>query len=334
MKITKIEVIPVKIPYIERIREQLRRANPRMEAAKTNIYKVYTDEGMVGIGEGQIGPANHINHYIGKSPFDCILDDSAGSLLIAFYDLMGKFLGQPVYKFFGRRLRDKVTVAYWSHCYTPELLAEEAKRAANKGFTLHKIKARPFRDCIAQAVAIADVVPSEYRIVVDANETFGTPAKTLEIAKEYEKIPQIWALEEPIPTSNIEGYRYLRYKVNYPLAVHAENQITAFQPGTCDAVVIEKILLGRSVHTVATLAEFAGRTIWMEYGLFSGISAVYQVHQAAIMPNFEMCITLLFLTENDLIVDPLPFSDGHIKVPEKPGLGVELDEDAIDKYRS
>ncbi len=333
MKITKIEVIPVKIPYTECVREELLRANPRMEAAKTNIYKVYTDEGIVGIGEGQIAPTSHVNQYIGNSPFDYILDDSAGSLLIAFYDLMGKFLEQPLYKFFGRRLRDKVTVAYWSHCYTSDLLAEEAKRAVTKGFTLHKIKARPFRDPISQALAIAEVVPPEYRIVVDANETFGTPAKTLRIAKEYEKIPQIWALEEPISTSNLEGYRYLRQKLNFPIAIHVKNKITAFQQGTCDAVVLEDIALGRAIQTTTALAEFKGRTVWAEYGLFSGVSATFQVHQAAVIPNLEMCITLAFLTEDDLLMKPLFLSDGYVKVPEKPGLGVELNEDAVDKYR-
>jgi len=333
MRITKVEIIPIKIPYREEIRDELIEANPKMGFAKTNIYKVFTDEGLIGIGEGQIDPEIPVNRYIGKQPFDFVKDDSSGSLLIAFYDLMGKSLGLPVYKLLGTPYRDKISIVYWSHSFTPELLASEARKALQMGFKVHKIKARPFRDTVSQVSAIAQVVPSDYRIIIDANETFGTIADTMRIIGEYRNVPQVWMLEEPIPTCNPADYRALRKKIAYPLAIHAKNKCASLGLGTCDAVVIEKMPLGRSVEKTAAVAEQMGRTIWLEYGLFTNVSAAFQLHQAAVISNVELCITLTFISEDNITTDSMVVQNGKVEVPQKPGLGIDLNEDSVEKYR-
>lgn len=344
MKITEIEVIPVAVPFIERIREHIAHADtadgkPGSGKKRLLIYKVHTDEGLVGVGEGWVDlPEGEIRRYHGRSPIDFILSDAAGQLLIAFYDLIGKAAGEPVYKYFGPRLRQRLPMCYWSHCYPAEVLAEDARIAAASGYTLHKIKARPYRDPVEQFAAIVESTPADYRIIVDPNESFGTVSNTLHICREYQRWDRLWALEEPIARSNLCGYRMLREKLPFPLAVHCEvlpdsEERALNQSAVCDVFVYEALSLGRAYQYVSGIAKGAGTAIWVENGLFSGISAAFQAHQAVSFPNLELCITELPILEDDLIVEPLPVVDGSMEVPEGPGLGVALDEDAVDRYR-
>ena len=353
MKIKDIEVIKVAIPYVERIREHLcaavRPGEPEgTGSAEMFVYRVYTDENLVGIGEGWVGLTdNQIKGYIGKSPFDFILSDDVGQLAIAFYDLMGKAIGEPVHKFFGSKLRDEIPMCYWSQCYPPEVLAKDAQYAVKRGFKFHKIKARKFRDPIEQFEAIANVTPSDYRIIVDANETFETPSNTLRLVEKYKKYNRLWALEEPIPRWNLKEYEVLKQKLRYPLATHLEitrvysrgktyeensAEKTLLQTSACDIFVYQTTLLGRSMQYVTGIAKATGKSIWMENGLYSGISAVFQAHQALTVPNLELCITLVPILEDDLIVEPIKIKEGCMQVPEAPGLGIQLDDKAIKKY--
>ena len=74
-------------------------------------------------------------------------------------------------------------------------------------------------------------------------------------------------------------------------------------------------------------------SMWLEYGLRSGISAAFQSQQAAVMPSCEFCITLIYVLEDDLVLEPMDIKDGYYTIPQKPGLGVTIDEDALEKYR-
>ena len=337
MKITEIEIIRVEVPYLERVREHLRQGWRRREdpTVRTCIYKVHTDEGLVGYGEGTEDLGGRAQVYVGRDPFEFLLDDRAGPLQIALYDLMGKFLDQPVYRLFGPKQRDEVFTAYWSHCYAPEILAQEAKLASENGFTLHKIKARPFRDIVAQVAAMSEVAPEGYRIAVDANGTFGTAADALRAARKLEEYPQVWALETPIPQEQIEGYRFLKSKLDYPIAIHSNYppQMTAIRNGMCDYFVLEFEWAGNVMKQAAIAEAAEGMGLWVENGLFSGLSATFQTQYSAAIPNVLMCITLAFLMEDDLVIEPLIVKEGYMKVPQRPGLGVDLDEDAVDRYR-
>ena len=131
MKITQIEQIAVEIPYLERVREHLRKGwnlanrvtDDEFQAnrseyerqwresspptVETSIYRVHTDEGRVGIGEGAGIPEEKLQTYLGRSPFEFIMDDTAGPLQIAFYDLMGQAVGLPMARMFGPMSADR-----------------------------------------------------------------------------------------------------------------------------------------------------------------------------------------------------------------------------------
>ena len=336
MRITRIQNIPIEVPWRERVRSHLARGWQRQEdpTVGTHIYIVESDEGLTGYGEGpDLGGLTE--SFIGHSPFEYVLDDRAGACQIAFYDLMGQFTGQPLHRLFGPPVRDRVPIAYWSHCFAPDALAAEAELALGRGFRLHKIKSRPFETSADQVAAMAAVIPADYRIIVDANGTWGRPAEALRIARALQAYPNVWALETPIPQDHIDGYRFLKSHLDYPIAIHSDTPsvMRAVAEGLCDYFVAEgewsdKLL--RDCH-VAQAAE--NREFWVENGLCSGISHAFQMHQAAATSNIYLLITLAFLADDDMIVEPMVVEGGTMAVPQSPGLGVSLDMDALERYR-
>ena len=94
MKITDIEIIQVKAPYHQGISELMIRRN----LYQINyVYKVYTDDGIIGIGDDGKQPDEVIQKYIGRNPFEFINGSAPTPLQQAFYDIMGKVLDVPMY---------------------------------------------------------------------------------------------------------------------------------------------------------------------------------------------------------------------------------------------
>jgi L-alanine-DL-glutamate epimerase-like enolase superfamily enzyme len=333
MKITQIEVIKVKAPYHEGISELMTRRNLYQV---NHIYKVHTDAGIVGIGDDGRQPDEEIQKYIGRNPFEFMNGWAPTPLQQAFYDIMGKALGVPVYQLLGEKVQDRVPFGYWSIDMTPEEWAAEAKHAYALGYRLHKIKARPWFDIAEQVGTIADAVPSDYKLRVDANDSFETPARTLEVAKQLQDY-NIEAFETPIPQSDIEGYKEIRRGSDMPITIHFGNPdpIEAIRANMNDSFIIAyPDSRAANARREASISDSAHLPVWIQIvGL--GITTAYVAHLAATMSNATMSsMTLSALRANDLVKPSLiQLEDGYLPVPDGPGLGVELDEDAVEDCR-
>lgn len=91
-------------------------------------------------------------------------------------------------------------------------------------------------------------------------------------------------------------------------------------------------MVGRPIR-YANVISSADKPFWMQMG-FTGISAVFMVHLASVIPNASLAHVSLFqLLEHSLLLEPLRISEGKAKVPEKLGIGIKIDMDAIDKYQ-
>ena len=355
MKITQIEQIKVDIPYLERVREHLQKgwnlANRATDeeyhankneyqkqwrdssppSVQTSIYRVQTDEGLIGIGEGSAFSEERIQGYMGRSPFEFIMDDSAGPLQIAFYDLMGQAIGLPMAQMFGPS-RKRAPIAYWSHAFPPEVLQQEAQIALANGFKVHKFKRRAHTDVLEQVQRMAEAIPQDYEITIDANCTFGTTERAIEIGRQLKKYPQVKCLESPIDQENVEGYRLLKEALGYPLATHfgSPHPTVSLPSSAYDYYVLGG--WAANIIRCANIASAANKPFWMQMG-FTGISAVFMVHLAAAIPNASLAhVSLYMLLEHSLLAEPLVVVEGHADVPEKPGLGVGLDMDAVERY--
>ena len=356
MKITQIEQIDVEIPYQERVREHLRKGwnlanrvtDDEFQAnrseyerqwresspptVETSIYRVHTDEGNVGIGEGTGIAEEKLQTYIGRSPFEFIMDDTAGPLQIAFYDLMGQAVELPMAQMFGPS-QESAPIAYWSQCFPPEVLQEEVKIALEGGFRVHKFKRRAHTDVVEQVQAIAEVAPDDYELTIDANTTFGTVERTISVGRRLKEYPHVKCLESPINQEDVEGYLRIKKELGLPLAIHfgSPSPTISLPSPAYDYYVVGGWLAG--ILRCANIASAADKPFWLQMG-FTGVSAVFMVHLAAALPNASLShVSLYILLEHSLLAESLIIQDGLAKVPEKPGLGIALDMAAVERYR-
>ncbi len=333
MKITQIDVIKVQVPYHEGVNELMTRRNLYQI---DHVYKVHTDVGLVGIGDGSRQSDEVVQRYIDRNPFEFMNGWAPTPLQQAFYDIMGKALGVPVHQLLGEKVHDKTAFGYWSIDMTPEEWAAEAKHAYALGYRRHKIKARPWFEVLEQVQAISDAVPEDYQLRVDANDSFETPERTLEVARQLEGY-NIEAFETPIRQADIAGYQEIKQHTDMPITIHFGNPdpIEAIRAKMNDSFIIA-YPDSRAANAIreATISNAAHLPVWIQIvGL--GITTCYVMHLAAVMPNATMpSITLNALRAFDLVTpSTIPLVDGYATVPDRPGLGVELNEDALDNCR-
>jgi L-alanine-DL-glutamate epimerase-like enolase superfamily enzyme len=342
MRISRFEVIPVRVPFHERVRKAWIRSWEHQKRDQTdyvlNFIRVHTDEGLVGIGEAKMARQQaeaKLKSLVGNSPWDYVLSDDLRGILIAVYDLLGKAVQKPVARLFSGQPRSTVTPTWWSQCFPPALMASEARLAAQLGYRVHKVKARPWEDPVRQAEAICAAVPKNFKVWVDANGTWETVKHTIEVTKQLSRFPHYFAIETPVARGNIELYRQLKGRLPLPVAEHVDNlDVAAWtREGLLDAWIVGGSRVGQSVKRLAELAAASRRPIWVEHSIDNGIAQVFQAHQAAAWPAIEYCISVVNVLEDDCMREPFAVRDGRYRIPTAPGLGVSFDEDAIDRYR-
>jgi len=333
MKITKIETFKVAVPYVPAIRKY----RPTEHTDRPILLiKVHTDEGIVGIGEGgRGGNVDHlIDDWIGKDPMAMNLQTTSAPFQHALYDIVGKARNLPAYKLMGDCYHDEVPVGYWSCYMEPKDTGKEAEIAAQMGYTNHKLKARPW-DIVQQAEEITKAAGPNYSITVDPNDMFETVEQSVRLAKEL-KPYNILCFEDPIAKNDFSGFREIRSQIDIPVAPHLGNSASVLEAIKAEAA--DMFNIGGNVDGVlrcTAVADAAGMQVWLQVaGLSLGIAAAFATHIGAVVKNATLpADTLHFLKEDDLIGGALAPKNGHIKVPQTPGLGIELDEDALEKYR-
>ncbi len=340
IKITNAEAIGLRIPYHPRVRENMLSCYAHENTDRSDytpwLVKLSTDAGLVGIGEANTDPRAGLASLKGRSLFSLLHSAAHGNgVMIAVYDLVAQAAGVPVARLFSSTPRATIQQIWWSHSFRPQLLAAEVKLGLELGYRVHKIKARPYEDTVEQMEAVARVAPHDYAVLFDANGSLGSPGRTLALADALKKYPQVKGFEQPIAHEDLPGYRAIHEKLPFRLAVHWEAVDTrAFlMESICDAFVVEDFRWGPALMEKAEIASLTGQTLWVENGLFTGVSQVFQAHMAAALPRIEYTISLTHIAEDDVVVEPFVVKNGSYRVPGKPGLGVTLDEKAVAKYR-
>lgn len=346
-RITRYEITPVRVPMHERLRdtfaEVYRKQGINRDYYDSTLVKLYTDEGLVGVGDalldvedslGSVPQAEVIcKRLVGRSPWEFLLDDSLGGVLMAVYDLIGQASGLPVSRLFAPNPRKRIQQTWWSQCFPPELMASEAKLGYELGYRIHKVKVRPFEDPVEQAEAITSAVPSDMRIWADANWTLETVDNAFQFAERMSRFPQYFALESPCHRASVEHYRQLKQRFPLMLAEHiSEDPMPFIRENLLGALVVGGPI-GKSAAQRALMAEVTGVPLWIEHSIFTGVAQVFQAHQTAAFPGIEYAISITHVLQDDLMVENFEMSDGYYEPPTRPGLGVRFNDDAIDKYR-
>jgi L-alanine-DL-glutamate epimerase-like enolase superfamily enzyme len=338
LRIKDVERITLRVPFTERVR----RWNALLvwQWQIVEIIRITTDDGSVGYGEtlphytfGKVGD-EVLAGVRGRNPAELLGDDSLGAgLQMAIYDVVGKALGVPAYRLFNlEKVRDWCPIAWWNTTMGPEDLAGEAQEAVAQGYIFHKMKALPWIDVYAQVEAISAVTPPHYRIDMDWNEMLlnaGTATPVLQRLDQYERVA---IYEGPIMQRDVEGLRELRGKVAKPIALHfgVPPLRTVVNEAVCDGFVI-----GGGVASVLRQGLLAGefeKPFWLQL-VGTGLVTALAAHLGAVLPFAQWpTITCLNNYTDDLLTTPHKIVGGYLQVPDGPGLGVEVDEEALSKY--
>lgn len=340
IKIVDVERIVVDVPFTPRCAEW--NALLVWQWRISEVIRVTTDvPDIVGYGEtllhyswGQVSD-EAIARVKGKNPADFLGDDSLGpGLQMALYDVVGQALGVPMYQLFNLpKVRDWCPIAWWNTKMSPEHLAEEAQEALTKGYVNHKFKTRPWIDVYAQVEAVSAVTPPHYEIDLDWNNMLLNAGNATPVLTELDKYERVAIYESPIMQHDVEGQRLLRSKIQHPIALHFG--IPPFQTAVRDEVC-DGFVIGGGVNQVLTEGLLAGafeKPFWLQL-VGTGITTSFAAHLGAALPFAQWpAITCMNNYTDDLLVEPLTIKGGFMRVPEAPGLGVQIDEDALTKYR-
>lgn len=353
LTITQVELFRVCPPLQEGI--LARAAPPDFDVVPKYIVKVHTDAGIVGLGETHRmsgGPdsaaAIQLHQAAERLKGRNVLDfnlarlelpapTDVGAFETAFYDILGKAVGWPVWRLLGGLAQRRIPVHYWcGKGLTPEELKALAERAVALGFA--GIKMKRFYP-LPQALEIFASVSPSLQITVDLMGHYA--GDFLPVARELEAVGNVLAIEDPPPQIDaLDAYRELRQQLRIPIAMHlyinregVRGMIRAISAEACS---VFNLGAGSMTEFVARsyLAGEAGIGVWHGSAHELGVLDAAMLHVCAAAPN---CIypsdILSHQRVHNLLATPIEIRDSYATVPEGPGLGVELDEDAVRRYQ-
>jgi L-alanine-DL-glutamate epimerase-like enolase superfamily enzyme len=304
------------------------------------LCRVTLESGVAGVGEtilqytwGRVPPGGAAR-VRGRSVFECLWEDSLGcGLQMALWDAAGKAAGVPCHALFGRQVREAAPISWWCLDFTPEEWVAEARLAVESGYTSLKLKGRPWRDVLAQVEAVAGAVPPGVLIDLDFNSSLANAATAVLYLRELERYPNVAIVETPIPQGDVAGNKRIRAQTKLPLAMHFGSPpiMTALQEDVCDGFVIGGGASALMRQT--TLAAGANKPFWLQL-VGTGLTTAWTIQVGAVATHAQWpAVTCMHIWEDDLIAEPIKVSGGYATVPAGAGLGVELDEAAVERLR-
>ncbi len=346
-----------------------------VDCFRTNwvFVKVYTDEGICGVGEGTleykekalVGAIEHIKSYlVGKDPRTIekhyhdlyrdaywrggvVLMSALSAVETALWDILGKSLGVPVYQLLGGKVNEDCRIyinGWFAGAKTPDEFGAKAKEAVKKGVTAMKwdpfgknylqISNKDLNTALECVSAVREAVGPEVDLLIEAHGRFDVPTG-ITIARELEPFKPMF-LEEPVPPNNLEALKAVHDKSPVPISA-GERLYTRFdyneffrlraadyiQPDISHAGGIMEL------KKLAAIAE-AHYIPFAPHNPSGPVANAATLQLAACCPNFTILEIMYSDVEyrKDITTEALEYANGRIKIPDKPGIGIELNEEA------
>ncbi len=265
---------------------------------------------------------------------------------IALWDIIGKATSQPVYKLLGGGYRDRVR-AYASTLFRPEPTAieEACGRYLEQGFTAVKFGwgvfgQDPDRDeCLVGAARRA--LGDKTDLLVDAGWYVERTAKeAIQMVRRIAPYRPFF-VEEPLHPEDYDGYAQLADAVDTLIACGEQEATewgfrTLIERGRVDVVQPDLSRCGgfTAARKIVNLAQLHNR-LCIPHAWLSDLLTAASLHLNAFLRRsvFQEFNVTTGPLSREICANPMRMEDGHLRVPQGPGLGVEVDETAIEKYR-
>ncbi len=338
MKITALELIYLDVPFTLHVNKHMQNWLPEWRISQ--VCKITFDNGVVGWGEtmpnytwGKV-PDNIEERIMDREAAELLWQDNLGAgVQMALFDALGKTLNVPVYHLLGQKVREWCPISWWAMDMPPRDWAEECAEAVAQEYTSAKLKARPWFDLHAALQAIFEVVPPGFILDLDFNGTLDNAANAVKFLETLAQYEQVAMFETPIPQEDVAGNAQIRRRINRPVAMHYGNPpiMTTLQEDVADGFVLSGGASTLTKH--AHICEEANKPFWLQL-VGTGLTTTWAAHLGAVLPQARWpAITCLNLWEAQLISPSIEVRGGFYRVPEGPGLGVEVDQAALERYR-
>jgi L-alanine-DL-glutamate epimerase-like enolase superfamily enzyme len=371
MKITDVQTLQLAGPLLGKPMNPAWAPGAQWQRYGGALVRVFTDEGIVGIGSPGYTISPLIESWIkpqliGKDPFaleqHAHVFRSAGEawgVEIALWDIIGKACGQPLYKLWGAARERVPAYASFIEVAGAQRRADDVLSVQSAGWRAAKLRihAPSLKDDIAQIEAARSAAGQDFTLLVDANQAQlpGTlqpqrgPVwdynRALQTARELERLGVLW-LEEPLDRYDFDGLARLASAVDINIAGGENNrglhEYRWLVERNCYDVLQPEAMVGETMSQIrkaCAYAELHNKLCAPHHG-GGGLGFVAHLHLCASLPNcpfvevfhdpigFSSDMFQWYLAE-PIKLDP---ADGCMALPQKPGLGVELDEDKIRRY--
>jgi len=259
----------------------------------------------------------------------------------AILDLIGKIVHVPVHQVLGGAYRTTIDCMGWTGRRTPEDAAQKAYEAMQKGHKVFKFKCSDEDPVRLWTEAIRKKCGDGIKIVLDPNQRWTDVATTMRLMEGVDTDVML-GLEDPILHEDVEGFKYLKEHLGVPMIRHISlpytqdiHDMIAF----VRADAVNDYNFNGTAYNCILLAEIAhleGKSCWRGSEVDLGISETMGLHIAAATINCTIPSDIFgeLVRVDDLIVDGIVFENGAAIVQKGDGLGITLDYDAVEKYKT
>jgi len=365
LAIDEVELFGVAVPLVGR---GFRNAYTTKSTQKSALVRLTARDGSIGLGNIDPSPGYSVEtieqslaalkaplagavrgldaanpHRVTES-MDAALPgylDAKAAIEMACVDLTARWLGIAVHRYLGGALVERLLFNAWIGLVSPQEAAEQARKWLERGFRSAKVKVgggiKADRDRLK---AVREAVGPQMKLRADANAGYSV-ADAIALGKLLEPF-ELQLLEQPVAVDDLAGMAKVRRSIGIP--VMADESITdhaslirVIRAQCADIVKLKVMKQGGFLKCRRMLetAAAAGLGVVIGHGFGLGVNTVADIMLAAtssaVIEGLE-CVEPL-KTADDIVTKKLDLSRGEMALPQGPGLGVELDEEKLRKYR-
>jgi o-succinylbenzoate synthase len=363
MKITSIKTYPLAVP----MKKPIKMARQLVEKAETILVKIETDEGLSGFGEtaaaisfsGEtlLSMKYAIDRYVspaitGEDPFDIVkinlmmekmMAHNYGvkaAIDIALHDLVCRSMGVPLYQYLGGRIREDVRITWHVANANYNLDMETTAEGVDLGYEVFKLKVGTAD--IHQELKTVEAIRKKMGHIdlrLDANQGLNLTT-AIPYIKRTESF-EITFFEQPIDHKHLNGMAKICAAVTVPVAadegIFTDSDVVAnYEARAADIISLKLMKAGgiTGVRRAAQVCHTLGFPIQMTSKIAeTSVATAAAVHLGVSLPNVEYdCGTTNHFLQEDVVAEPLIPVKGRIRPFEKPGLGVEVLEEKLNRF--